>query len=281
MRACYIYYPPLIRGLCRIDNRLYMIAKNETEIAILRECGKRLSNILEILRSDIKPGISTADLNAHAELLIRESGDMPTLLGYKARFAVRPYPAVLCVSVNDEVVNGIPNEHPRILQTGDLVKLDMALTHKGLITDAALTVGVGTIDREAYRLLTATRQALWEGIAQARSGNTVGDIGAAIEDVVRSYGFFVLKDFGGHGVGKSLHEAPSVPSYALPHADYPLVSGMVLAIEPIIGEKTEQAYLASDGYTVKVAEDSRGAHFEHTILVTEGDPEVLTMVPEV
>ena len=253
-----------------------MIARTEAEKAILREGGGRLARILRELARDVRPGVSTAALNDRAEALVRSLGDTASFLGYRPRGARRPFPAALCVSVNDEVVHGIPNEHPRTLREGDIVTLDMGLTHEGLITDAALSVPVGQIDERAAALLAATEEALSAGITAARAGKAVGDIGFAIESVIRSRGFFIIEELGGHSVGRAVHEEPFVPNFGNPGEGAMLKKGMVLAIEPIVGEGTGAVRIVSDGYTYVTSDGSRAAQYEHTILIRDGTPEILT-----
>lgn len=248
------------------------------EIATLREGGRRLADILAALSDMVVPGVSTLDLENEARRLIAEGGDAAPFLGYLPEGASRPFPAALCVCVNDEVVHGIPNEHPRICAAGDIVTLDMGLTHGGLITDAAVTVSVGESDATGEALIVATRDALAAGIAQARAGNTVGDIGAAVEKIVESFGFYVIKELGGHAVGRHVHEEPYIPNYGVAGVGAVLKKGMVLAIEPIVGEGTDEIFLADDGYTYKTADGSRAAQIEHTILITEDVPEILTLL---
>lgn len=253
-----------------------MIATKNSEKDALREGGKRLANVLRALSTAAKPGVSTDELDRLAERLIREGGDEPSFLNYTPDGADRPYPATLCVSINDEVVHGIPNEQPRILRKGDIVGLDLGLTHKGLITDSAVTVGVGDIDNHAKKLLSATREALEAGIAAARPGGTVGDISAAIGSSIKKSGYSTPKELGGHAVGKRVHEHPYVPNTGAKGKGEKLVPGMVLALEPMLNEGTGAITLDEDGYTIRTRDGKRSAHFEHTILITEDGVEVLT-----
>lgn len=254
-----------------------MIAQTEKERHTLREGGKRLARVLRLVAEIVKPGVTTSELNELAEKLIRDGGDTSAFLHYTPDGVKKPYPATLCVSVNDEIVHGIPNEHPRTLVKGDIVGLDCGLTHNGLILDSAVTVSVGKIDSSAQKLIKVTKEALSVGIAAARVGNTIGDIGHAIESFAKPYGYGIVRELGGHGVGKRVHEEPSIPNYGTPGSGMKLISGMVLALEPMLNEGTENITLDSDGYTFKTADGKISAHFEHTILVTDGEPEILTI----
>ncbi|MDE2078865.1 MAG: type I methionyl aminopeptidase [Patescibacteria group bacterium] len=248
----------------------------EAQIPLLREAGKRLAKVLREVGEAAKPGVSTADLDALAERLIREGGDTPSLIGYTPKGAKRPYPATICISINDEVVHGIPNEKPRIIADGDIVSLDCVLTHEGVFVDAAISVIAGNGDEDARDLLQATKEALAAGIAAARGGNHIGDISAAVEAVGVRRGYGIVFELGGHGVGNSVHEEPWIPNVGDAGEGEELVPGMVLAIEPMFTEGTPKVKLMPDGYTFVTKDGSRAAHFEHTILITDGAPEVLT-----
>ena len=182
------------------------------------------------------------------------------------------------MSLNDEVVHGIPNENPAILKEGDIVSLDMCLTHKGLITDSALTVPVGKIDSIAQKLINVTKESLYVGIKSAKGNKNTGDIGYAVERVAKANGFSVVEDLCGHGVGYSVHEDPYIPNYGERGRGDKLKPGMVIAIEPMFNEGKKDIYLDKDGYTYKTRDGSRSAHFEHTIVITSGDPEILTQI---
>lgn len=242
----------------------------------MREGGKRHAFILNEVARSVRPGVSTQDLDLLAAKLIEEGGDKAAFLGYKPRGAKRPYPASICISVNDAVVHGIPNENPVVLKEGDTVTLDLGLVHKGLITDSAVTVGVGNIDAVAERLLKTTKEALDRGIRQAKPGHTTGHIGEAVETHVKSQGFTVVDELAGHGVGYKVHEDPFVPNYGRAGEGDPLVSGMVIAIEPIVNEGTGKVVLDKDGYTYRTKDGKKSAHFEHTIVITEKGCEILT-----
>lgn len=252
-----------------------MIAK-DIQIPILREGGKRLARVLQEVGKATVPGVSTGDLNDLAEKLIRAGGDIPSLVGYTPHGAKREYPATICISINEEVVHGIPNEHPKIVKEGDIVSLDCVLTHEGVFVDAAITVVAGKSDARAEKLLSATKEALTAGISAARGGNRVGDISAAIEAVGVERGYGIVYELGGHGVGSSVHEEPYIPNVGDAGTGEKLLPGMVLAIEPMFTEGTPKVRLLPDGYTFVTKDGSRAAHFEHTVLVTEKAPEILT-----
>lgn len=254
-----------------------MTLKNAREIEILREGGKRHAEILRALANMVKPGITTLDLEEEARRLIAEGGDKPAFLDYQPAGARRAFPAALCVSVNEEIVHGIPNENPRTLNEGDIVTIDLGLIHNGLITDAALTVPVGQIDEESARLLKFTKLALEKGLEAAQLGNTIGDIGFAIEKVAERSGFELAQNLAGHGVGYEVHEEPFVPNFGEPHRGARLVPGMVLAVEPMLCVGTGENKTKSDGWTIVTRDGKRSAHFEHTIAITEKGPIILTL----
>jgi methionyl aminopeptidase len=253
-----------------------MIVETEKELEILKEGGRRLSEILYIVAKKAVPGANVSDLDELAERFIREGGDRAAFLGYRPEGATRPYPASLCVSINDEIVHGLPNEKDKILKEGDIVGLDMGLIHKGFITDSAITVPVGEISKSDQKLLNVTKEALRLGIEKARAGNNVGEIGFVVEEYVRSQGFTPAEDLGGHGVGVKVHEEPYVPNIGPRERGPRLKKGMVIAIEPIINEGGGRIYLDKDGYTFKTVDGKRSAQFEHTVMVTDGEPVILT-----
>ena len=253
-----------------------MTITNDIERANLIEAGKRLAVVLEALRAKVAPGVAAQVLDDVAERLIRDGGDEPCFLGYTPEGARRPYPATLCVSINDEVVHGIPNESVKILQEGDIVGLDLGLAHKGVIVDAAITVPVGEVSEEVKKLLAATERALAAGIAQAIPGNHIGDISHAIQKEIEGAGFRVVKELGGHGVGDLVHEEPFIPNFGRAGEGELLSEGMVLALEPISTAGKAAVILAPDGYTYRTKDGSRSAHFEHTILIEKGGARIIT-----
>lgn len=250
------------------------LIKTKEEVAILREGGKRLARVLSAVRDAVKPGVTTRELDSFAERLVREAGDEPAFLGYAPEGVKTAYPGTLCVSVNDEVVHGIAGD--RVLKEGDIVGIDLGIKHNGLFTDSAITVSVGRVDDNALKLIQATEGALVAGIDAARGGKTIGDIGHAIEKYVKDRGFVVVEELGGHGVGYSQHEDPHISNYGNRGKGARLVPGMVLALEPIVNEGTRYIKLMPDKYTFVTRDHKRSAHFEHTILITEGAPEILT-----
>lgn len=252
------------------------MVKTKEEVAIIREGGKRLARILLALKEAVRPGITTMELDSLAERLVKEGGDTPAFLNYTPEGADSPYPGTLCVSVNDEVVHGIRSK--RALLEGDIIALDMGIEHGGFFTDAAITVPVGAVSKVAQKLMDVTEKALNVGISVAQAGNTVGDIGYAVEKYVNKNDFVVVEELGGHGVGYHQHEDPHIANYGTRGEGMKLIPGMVLALEPIVNEGTRYIKLLSDGYTFVTKDHKRSAHFEHTILITEGEPEILTKI---
>lgn len=253
-----------------------VIIKTPEEIEILREGGRRLATILQKVGKKVAPGVTTAELDAYAEELIRAGGDEPAFLGYTPEGVSYPFPASLCVSVNNEIVHGIPGD--RVLKNGDIVTIDLGLKHRGLFTDHAISLPVGQISKNSQKLLDATREALYVGIEAARGGNTTGDIGHAIQEYIRPFKYGIIRGLSGHGVGRAIHEDPFIPNYGKRGAGERLRPGMVVALEPMIAEGDWQAIPQPDEYLYTTADGSRAAHFEHTILITEGEPEILTQI---
>ncbi len=259
--------------------------KTKAEIAILREGGRRLALILKELESMVRPGVSSADLEMRARELCAEHEGKPAFRNYTPKGAERPFPAALCLTVNNGVVHGIPHEHPYLINEGDIVTLDMGLTYKGLITDAAITICAGDIeklDMKGRALLEAGAKCLEAGIFAAEAGKKTGDIGAAIEKALewhhKKYGFNFADGLGGHGVGHKVHEDPFVPNFGRPNQGVVLEEGLVIAIEPIINEKGSGIVLEDDGYTITTADGGRSVHFEHTVVITKDGAEILTKI---
>ena len=252
--------------------------KTKEEIAALREGGKRLAHVVQSVAQKTVPGTSTDELNTLALKLIRASGDEPSFLGYTPRGAKRPFPAAICISVNEEIVHGIPNEDVRTIREGDIVGLDCGITHKGLITDHAVTVIAGKGDVAAEKLVTMTKHALMEGIRAARAGGHTGDIGAAVEAIGKKYHYGIIYELGGHGVGHRVHEEPYISNLGVKGEGVELVPGLVIAIEPMFTEGSDKVKLMPDGYTFETKDGSRSAHFEHTLVVTDNEPEILTLL---
>ncbi len=249
--------------------------KTAEDIQILREGGKILARMLNELEKLAIPGNTTLDIDDRAMELIEEYGVEPMILGYKAKFAPRPYPAATCVSINDVVVHGIPNEAPIEIEDGDIVSIDLVIGYKGLVLDSARTVAAGAISNDAQALIDITKKALSAGIDAARPGARVSAIGAAIEKVVPKK-FGIIEAFCGHGVGYALHEEPIVPNFVMKGASPELKPGMVLAIEPMITLGGIEIEILEDGYTAVTKDGSLAAHMEHTVLITEEGPEILT-----
>lgn len=253
-----------------------MIARTTAEKGALREGGRKLGSILARLKEEAKPGVSSAALDAHARELIAQEGGEPAFLGYRPRGAPRAFPAALCVSVNDAIVHGIPNEQPTELQDGDIVSLDLGLVYKGFVTDAAVIALVGNASEEDIRLARAVEEALVAAVKAARTGARTGDIGAAVEAVARKYGYAIPYELGGHGVGGSVHEDPFVPNFGKAGAGPELAEGQVLAIEPMFAAGKGDITSDPDGYTLRTKDGSRTAQAEHTVIVTPDGGEILT-----
>lgn len=244
--------------------------KSAREIQLMREAGKRLELVHAKLAEYVKPGISTKDIDRYGEKLIREMGCIPNFLNYNG------YPASICVSVNDEVVHGIPcDEH--ILMEGDIVSLDAGLIYEGYHSDAARTHAVGKISEEARKLIQVTQDSFFKGIEFAREGNHLYQISAAIGAYAEGFGYGVVRDLVGHGIGTHLHEDPQIPNFAQRRRGIRLVSGMTLAIEPMINAGSYDVCWLDDDWTVVTEDGSLSAHYENTILITDGEPEILTL----
>lgn len=235
-----------------------------------------MAEVLEEVAKNVRPGAKARELDSLAKRLIKEGGDKPSFLNYTPDGAKRPYPAALCVSINDEVVHGIPNEREKILKEGDIVGLDIGLWHEGLCVDMAITLPVGNIREKARKLIDTTREALSVGINACRAGNYINDIGCAIEKFAEPFKYGIIEELGGHGVGRKVHEVPYIPNFCLKGESPQMVPGMVLALEPMLNEGSKHVILDNDGYTFRTADGKLSAHFEHTVLVTEKSPEILT-----
>jgi methionyl aminopeptidase len=243
--------------------------KSERELDLMRIAGRAVAQILDEMCSMVQPGISTGELDKYAESRCKQLKVIPVFKGYHG------FPACVCISVNEEVVHGIPNPK-RILKNGDIVGLDFGVSDEGWYGDSARTVPVGKISAEAQQLLDATRESLALGIAQCREGNRVFDIGNSVQKHVESLGYSVVREFVGHGIGRALHEDPQVPNYGPKGKGLPLRVGMVLAIEPMVNAGGHQVKVLSDGWTAVTADKSLSAHFEHTVAITPNGPEILT-----
>lgn len=245
--------------------------KSAREIELMREAGRILALVHEELEKSLKPGISTLDVDRLGERVIRSYGCVPSFKNYNG------YPASVCVSVNDEVVHGIPNRN-RILREGDIVSLDTGVIYHGYHSDAARTHGIGNIDSSARKLIEVTRQSFFEGIKYAKAGNHLNDISFAIQKHAESFGYGVVRDLVGHGIGEHLHEAPEVPNFAQKRRGIKLVPGITLAVEPMINAGRPDVIWLADDWTVVTDDGSLSAHYENTILITEGEPEILSLI---
>jgi methionyl aminopeptidase len=245
-----------------------IIRKSQREIEAMARAGVVVAEVLELMGETIRPGLTTADLDRMAEKHIRSRGGVPTFKGY------RGFPASICVSPNSMVVHGIPG--PYRIETGDLISIDVGVTLGGFVADSAYTFAVGEIDPEAQRLLDTCESALEAGIAEARAGNRVGDISAAVQRVTEEGGFSVVRTLVGHGVGRSMHEEPQIPNFGDPGRGPELTIGMTLAIEPMVNAGGGEVTIADDGWSIFAADGSLSAHFEHTVAVTAEGPRVLT-----
>jgi methionyl aminopeptidase len=245
--------------------------KTPAEIAIMREAGRVNNLALAAVRALLQPGVTTADLNAAAEEVLRKHGAYSPFRNY----GHPPFPASICVSLNEQLVHGIPGK--RKLQEGDIVSVDCGTVLEGYVGDSAFTAGVGEISPTARKLIEVVEQALSVGIAMMRAGNKTGDISSAIQQFVEGSGFNVVREYTGHGVGRSMHEGPQVPNYGAPGTGVPLRPGMTIALEPMVLVGTHRTRVLSDQWTVVSADGSLTAHQEHSVAVTEGDPLVLTV----
>ena len=253
--------------------------KTAKEIDTMREGGLRHARILRELAELVRSGVSSQTLEDKAREFIEREGGKAAFLNYKPYGAKVPFPAALCVSVNDEVVHGIPNgKKPKILKDGDIVSLDLGFSYKGLITDAAVTIAVGKVAAPIKKLLAKTEEALYAGIKVAKAGKTTGDIGVAIEMIGDKAGFGIVDILAGHGVGRHVHEDPYVPNFGEKGEGETLKVGMTIAIEPMFNLGTKNLMLDRDGYTYRTADGKMSAHFEHTVLITEKGAEILTKV---
>ena len=245
-----------------------IIIKNRNEIATMRRAGEVVAAAIAATRAAIRPGVTTAELDHVAAREISSRGASPSFLGY------RGFRATICTSVNNEIVHGIPGD--RRVEEGDLVKLDVGAIVDGFHADSAVTIPVAEPSPEALKLIEATERALWAGLAEAREGRRLGDVGAAVQTVAEGAGFSVVREYVGHGIGRSLHEEPPVPNYGTPGKGYKLPEGIVLAIEPMVNIGGFETRLLDDGWTVVTVDGSLSAHFEHTVAVTSDGPWVLT-----
>lgn len=247
-----------------------VILKEAEEIERIRASNVIVAEVLGELKERVQPGVTTIELDGYAEELVLKKNAKPAFKGY------RGYPFSLCVSVNYEVVHGLPSK--RALAAGDIVSLDFGVYYRGYYGDAAVTVPVGDVSEGAARLIRVTEQGLYDGVREAKAGNRLGDISAAVQQRVESAGFSVVRDFVGHGIGKNLHEDPQIPNYGLKGRGIELKVGMVLAIEPMVNEGTYKVRMLDDGWTVVTEDVKLSAHFEHSVAITEHGPEILSVL---
>ncbi len=250
-----------------------VILKSAGEIALMRESGRIVGEVLTLIGSRIRPGVTTAELDTLAEEFIRSQGGLPAFKGYGPDRRNR-FPATLCVSVDDVVVHGIPGG--QVLEDGQIVSVDVGVKKEGYFGDAARTFAVGRISEEKRRLLQVTEESLYEGIRHARAGNHLHDISAAVQRTAEAAGYGVVRDLVGHGVGKNLHEDPAVPNFGTAGTGMVLKAGMTLAIEPMVNAGTYVVQMDNDGWTVRTADGRPSAHFEHTVVITNDEAEILT-----
>jgi methionyl aminopeptidase len=247
-----------------------IIIKSEEEIAVMRQAGRIVATVLDVLKSKIKPGMKTEELDMIAAGELKRLGAVSSFKGYHG------YPATLCVSVNDEIVHGIPGK--RVLKNGDIVSLDFGAIYEGFQGDSAITVGVGKISAEAKKLIETTEGSLRAGIAAGHLGGRMGEISAAIQEYAESRGYSIVREYTGHGIGREMHEDPQIPNYGEPGEGPVLKKGMTFALEPMVNIGTWHTRVAEDHWTVLTTDGSLSAHFEHTVAVTGGKLEVLTAV---
>lgn len=247
-----------------------ILKKGQADLDKMRKAGRVVGEVIQIVKQHVRPGVTTAELDEVAEREIRARGAIPSFKGY------RGFPASLCTSLNHEIVHGIPG--PATLREGDLVKIDCGAIVEGFHGDSAVTVAVGEPTEQAAKLIETTERALWAGIQEARPGNRVGDIGAAVQTVAEGAGFSVVREYVGHGIGRALHEDPPIANYGTPGKGLSLQEGLVIAIEPMVNVGSYETRLLPDGWTVVTADGSLSAHFEHTVAVLPDGPEVLTAV---
>ncbi len=253
-----------------------IVLKSRDEIRIMREAGRHAAEVLQILADAVRPGLNVLELDRIVRKEFKKRGVESPFLNYQPRSDVPPYPSTVCVSINAQIVHGIPGN--RELAEGDIVSMDLGTIYKGYVGDTAVTVPCGTVRPEAQHLIDVTRESLARAIQAATAGNRLGDVGHAVESLAKQHGYGVVRKYVGHGVGRSMHEDPSVPNYGEPGKGKPLKPGMVIAIEPMLNQGTGETREDADGWTVWTADGSLSAHFEHTIAITPDGPEILTLL---
>ena len=269
------------QALSQTTNALFgkrmIIAKSQKDLEKMRAVGELIAEVREALRAMVAPGVTTLELNSRAEKMMRDAGSIPTFIGYKPRGMV-PFPYAICASANDAIVHGFSNATP--LKEGDIISLDMACTLEGFVGDTAITVPVGAVSDEAAQLIRVTEECLELGIAECWPNKRVGDIGWAIQQHAEKYGYGIVRDYTGHGIGRSMHEAPQIPNYGRQGTREKIRAGYCFAIEPMLNLGTAETRTLDDKWTVVTADGMLSAHAEHTIAVTPEGPEILTLTRE-
>lgn len=263
--------------LKRLFGKKMIIAKSKKDLEKMRVVGELIAEVRETLRSMIAPGMTTLKMNETAERMMRDAGAVPTFIGYTPH-GMTPFPYAICASVNEQVVHGFSDE--RELEEGDILSIDMAATYNGFVGDTAITVPVGKIDDEVADLVKVTHQCLEKGIEQCKPGNRVGDIGWAIQEHADQFGYGIVREYTGHGIGRNMHEAPQIPNYGRKGTKERIRAGFVFAIEPMLTLGDPRTKTLSDGWTVVTKDGSFAAHSEHTVAITPEGPEILTLTPE-
>ncbi len=254
-----------------------MITQDPQKIELLKQSGRILAQTLKVVSAAVRPGVSAWELNQIAEAEISKAGARPAFKNYKPDKDSTPFPGALCVSVNDEVVHGLPTKD-KVLKDGDIVGLDLGVDYQGVFTDSAITVPVGKVDSEGLKLIEAATESLHAGINVIRAGITTGDYGAAVEAVIKQYKFEAVRDLVGHGVGNAVHEDPEIPNYGPAGRGAKLIAGMVIAVEPMVNAGTYRLDYAEDGWGIHTADGKRSSHMEHTVLVTDTGCEIITQI---
>lgn len=263
-------------GRLILGNKM-IIAKSQKDMDRMREVGELIAGVREALRAMVEPGITTLELNAVAEKMMRDAGAIPTFIGYKPHGMV-PFPYAICASVNEQVVHGFSNDIP--LKEGDIVSIDMAATYNGFVGDTATTIPVGEITDELKQLIRVTEECLDLAIAECRPNNRVGDLGAAVQEHAEKFGYGIVRDYTGHGIGRHMHEAPQIPNYGRRGTREKIRAGFVFAIEPMLNLGTHETKTLDDKWTVVTKDGKASAHAEHTVAITPGGPEILTLTRE-
>lgn len=253
-----------------------ILIKSQKEIEYMRESGRIVALALDAIEKAIRPGVTTRELDKIATDVLKKEGAIPSFKGQQGFEGSKPYPATICASVNNQIIHGIPGDY--VLQDGDIISIDMGALKNGYHGDAARTFAVGNVSETAQKLIEVTKGSFFEGLKMAKAGNRVSDISHAVQTYAESFGFSVVRDFVGHGIGKELHEEPQVPNYGKPGRGPRLSSGMVIAVEPMINEGSYDINILKDGWTVVTVDGKLSAHYENTILITDGEPELLTII---